>query len=180
MRSIILTLCLLFSLQVHAQRIQAGDMSFEFNGQKVQLNLSAADLGKTNLITCKLRGEKTGDTLVMGTLGFAMKKLSAGADVVAVPSFEMAIMHALNKQNKSFQFSTSPDGKTATMIEKNKDQSESHTYKTVNQTVVIKKVELKDGVLQLSGTFSAEYESPQGAPVMRKINISNGRFQVSM
>jgi hypothetical protein len=180
MRILLILSCLFFSVEVFAQRIQAGNMSFEFNGQKMHLNLSAADLNKTNLISCKLRGEKTGDTLIMGTLGFAMKKLAAGADVVAMPSFEMALMHSFVKQNKSYQFSTSPDGKTATLIEKNRDQTDSHAYGTVNQTVSIKKVELKEGILHISGTFTAEYESPKGSPMMRKINITNGSFQIAL
>jgi len=161
---------------VQAQKIRAGEMSFEFNGEKIILNLSAVDLNKTNLIKCKLRGEKTGDTLIMGNLSFALKKLVVSPDVVAEPSFEFTMMHDLRKQGRSFQFTTAPDGKQATWIEKKQDKAESFTLNTVKQKVNIRKIEFKEGIMTISGDFTAEYESPSSAPMVRKVQITNGKF----
>jgi hypothetical protein len=159
-----------------AQRINAGEVSFMLNGEKITLGLRGADLSKTNLTQVMLRGEQKGDTMMVLSLNFSLKKLAIGKEVIADPSFYFTLMQNYQKDNRSIQYSASKDGKNLNIVEKKDGKAENITLKKVSQSVEIKKVELKDGVLTLAGDFSIEYESPQDAPMVRKISITGGKF----
>lgn len=181
MRTLLLLIfCTLFSYSTHAQRIKAGEMSFLLNGEKISLNLSAAELNKTNLVQVKMRGEKNGDTLIIVNFGFILKKLAISPDMIAEPSFEFTLMKDIRKAGRATQLNANRDGKTLTWVEKKGDKSENYTLNTVKQNVLIKKIELKEGNLYLNGEFSAEYESPASAPMIQKISITAGKFAIQM
>lgn len=177
MKKILLLLSFLsfFSL-AQAQRIQAGEISFMLNGEKFSMNLRGADLSKTNLTQVTLRGEQKGDTMLVMTMNFALKKLAIGKEVVADPSFNFTFMQMYQKANRSTQYSASKDGKMLNIVEKKDGKSENLNLNKVSYSVEIKKAELKEGILTLNGDFSAEYESPKDAPMARKISITGGKF----
>lgn len=171
-------LVMLFCLvsQAHAQKLHAGEVSFIMNGEKVTLPLKGAELTKSNLIQISMRGEQKGDTLLLFNLNFSVKKLATGSEMFVNPSLFFTLMSSQSKTGKSVQVTAARDGKGLSILEKKGDKSENQSLIAVRQQAEIKKVELKEGVLTITGEFSAEFESPKDVPMVKKFSLSEGKF----
>lgn len=171
-------LVMLFCLvsQAHAQKLHAGEVSFLMNGEKITLPLKGAELSKSNLIQISMRGEQKGDTLLLFNLNFSVKKLATGSEMFINPSLFFTLMSSQSKSGKSVQITAARDGKGLSILEKKGDKSDNQNLIAVSQKAEIKKVELKEGVLTITGEFSADYESPKEAPLVKKFTISEGKF----
>ncbi len=179
MKSLLVSIFLvLFLLPLQAQRMQAGEVSFLLNGEKIHLTLKSAELTKSNLIAVNMRGEYNGDTMVLFNMGFALKKLATGTEVVSIPSFHFTLMQNYKAAKRMTQTIASRDGKSLNIVEKKGDKSENINFNMLSHSVEIKKVELKDGILTLVGEFKADYETPKEAPMQKKHTISDGKFSI--